>query len=55
VRSVAFRPDGRGMASGGVDCTWKSWNLSQSGSSEEEFTCEGHMVCLCFLLSYRLS
>jgi WD40 repeat protein len=44
VRSVAFRPDGRGMASGGDDYTWKSWNVGQlrsSGQVEHVFT-EGH-------------
>jgi WD40 repeat protein len=58
VRSVAFRPDGRGMASGGNDRTWKSWNVSQlrsSGQVEHGFTCEGHTVRLRFLLSYGLS
>jgi WD40 repeat protein len=67
VRSVAFQPDGQGMASGGNDCIWKSWNLSSLQSispghlvddegEKEVFTCSGHTVCFsCSLLSYLLS
>jgi WD40 repeat protein len=58
VMSVAFRPDGKGMASGGYDDTWKNWNYGlprgQSHPSDymvsdvvkrEAFACEGHTVC----------
>jgi WD40 repeat protein len=53
VRSVAFQPDGQGMASGGDDKTWKSWNLIwlQRGHivddevEKEVFTSRGHTVC----------
>jgi hypothetical protein len=58
VRSVAFRPDGRGMVSAGNDRTWKSWSVNQlrsSGQVEQGFTCEGHTVRLRSRLSCGLS
>jgi WD40 repeat protein len=56
VMSVAFQPDGQGIASGSSDQTWKSWNLSSLQSKspghivdaavgKEVFTCSGHKVC----------
>jgi WD40 repeat protein len=54
VLSVAFQPDGQGMASGSSDQTWKSWNLSSLQSKspghmaavgKEVFRCSGHTVC----------